>query len=214
MASPKLDTRIYEDVLYVDGVFRRDHVMERALHYRCKQYFDQHYKGVFFVGDEHKDEIFQESFICLWENIINRRIFVENGILKGRGGELFSGRLMTYFMSIAKNKYLEWARQVNQVLFNELEVKKKEYEISMSNTQHDSNNDELMLEIISDCISHLSECCNQILTLFYYESINLDGILRILPSFESKDALKTAKYKCMDNLRKSANMILQRRINV
>ena len=34
-----------------------------------------------------------------------------------------------------------------------------------------------------------------------------------LPSFESKNALKTAKYKCMENLRKSAEEIHRRYIN-
>ena len=58
MAEARLYARTYSDVAYVEGMYRRDPVMERALHKHCKQYFDENYRGVFFVGDEHKMEIF------------------------------------------------------------------------------------------------------------------------------------------------------------
>ena len=58
MAVTRLNVKTYSDVAYVEGVFRRDPMMERALHYHCKRYFDENYKGAFFVGNKHKDEIF------------------------------------------------------------------------------------------------------------------------------------------------------------
>jgi len=73
--------------------------------------------------------------------------------------------------------------------------------------------EEDMLGIIADCISHISERCNQILTMFYYEKKTLDDIMAELPTFESKNALKTAKYKCMETLRKTANEIFHRQQN-
>lgn len=201
----------YSDAIYVDGVYRRNPRAERALHYYCKRYFDEHYKGVFFVGDEYKDEIFQESFIKLWENIMNRKLFVEDGLLKGRDGELFTGSLLTYFMSIAKYKYMEWAREnVHRVTDEEEERRRREQEVEMFKTMLYDNDENVMLEIISDCMSHMSERCNQILSMFYYEMKTLDYIMLELPTFESKNALKTAKYKCMENLRVAANNIYKR----
>ena len=44
-----------------------------------------------------------------------------------------------------------------------------------------------------------------ILTLFYYEEKDYDEMLVIMPTFKSKDALKTAKYKCLKRLRDSVN---------
>lgn len=105
-----MNSKEYTDVAYVDGVYRRNPVMERALYDHCKQYFDENYRGVFFVGEEHKMEIFQEAFIKLWENIEKRKIHVEDGMLKGKEGMPFTGKLTTYFMGIAKNKYREWVR--------------------------------------------------------------------------------------------------------
>ena len=75
------------------------------------------------------------------------------------------------------------------------------------------SDDETMLEIIADCISKMSKQCNQILTMFYYEEKTLDDIMTELSTFESKNALKTRKYKCMEELRKSAKSIYRRYLN-
>ena len=72
---------------------------------------------------------------------------------------------------------------------------------------------EAMLEIIADCLSHMPERCNQIITMFYYEEKGLDDIIKELQTFESKNALKTAKYKCMENLRKAVREIYYRHVN-
>ena len=210
----RLNVKIYSDVAYVEGVFRRDPMMERALHYQCKRYFDENYKGVFFVGNEHKDEIFQEAFITLWEKIMNKKIYVEDGELKGKDGNAFSGKLTTYFMSIARLKYLEWAREnLHRYTDEEDERRRQEQEMEMFKSLLYDSDDETMLEIIADCISKMSKQCNQILTMFYYEEKTLDDIMLELKTFDSKNALKTRKYKCMEELRKSAKSIYRRYLN-
>ncbi len=207
----------YSDVAYVEGVVskekRKREQVSRALQNHCKRYFDENYRGVFFVGNEYKDEIFHEAFIKLWENIDKRKIYVEDGILKGKGGEPFSGKLTTYFMSIARLKYLEWTKQNRRILSIEEKMIRQKVDIEMIKTILYDSDDEKMVEIIADCISHTSERCNQILTMFYYKEKTLDDIMAELPSFESKNALKTAKYKCMETLRKTANEIYQRYLN-
>lgn len=213
MTLTRLNVKTYSDAAYVEGVFNRDPIMERALHYHCKRYFDENYKGVFFVGNEYKDEIFQNAFIKLWENIANKKIYAEDGVLKGKGGEAFSGKLTTYFMSIAKLKYLEWARENLHMVSEEEENRRRKQEKELFKTLLYDSDDEVMLEIIADCISHMSERCNQILTMFYYEEKTLDDILIEMPTFESKNALKTRKYKCMEELRKSAKSIYRRYLN-
>lgn len=214
MAVTRLYVKTYSDAAYVEGVFKRDPIMERALYYHCKRYFDENYKGVFFIENEFKYEIFQNAFIKLWENIANKKIFVEDGVLKGKGGDAFSGKLTTYFMSIARLKYLEWVREnLHKASGEEEERRRREQEIELFKTLLYDSDDEVMLEIIADCVSHMSERCNQILTMFYYEEKTLDDIMIELPTFDSKNALKTAKYKCMETLRKSAKSIYRRYLN-
>ncbi len=214
MAETRLFASKYSDVTYVEGMYRRDPIMERALHKHCKQYFDENYRGVFFVGDEHKMEIFQEAFIKLWENIEKRKIYVEDGVLKGKNGEPFTSTLTTYFMGIARLKFLEWTRQHSfgpDAEEEERRRKIKDAEIYKEMLYDESEN--AMLEIISDCISHMSERCREILSMFYYHEKSLDDILFEVPTYKSKNALKTEKYKCIENLRKSANEIYRRYIN-
>jgi len=214
MAVTRLNAKTYSDIAYVEGVFNRNPIMERALHNHCKRYFDENYKGVFFVGNEHKDEIFQEAFITFWEKIMNKKIYVEDGVLKGKDGDAFTGKLTTFFMSIARLKYLEWSRE-NLHRYTDEEEKRcrRGQEMELFKTLLYDSNDETMLEIIADCISKMSKQCNQILTMFYYEEKTLDDIMMELPTFDSKNALKTRKYKCMEELRKSAKSIYRRYLN-
>lgn len=214
MTVIKYDAPTYSDAAYVKGVANRDERMASALYKHCKRYFDENYRGVFFVGNEYKDEIFQEAFIALWEMIASEKIFVENGELKGKGGKRFSAKLTTFFMSVAKRKYLEWVRKNNP--FETKEEDELQCWISEIDIISDllfDNEDDVMFEIILDCISHMSKRCNEILTMFYYEEKNLDEIMKEIPDFKSKNALKTRKYKCMEELRTTANSIYQRHLN-
>ena len=56
----------------------------------------------------------------------------------------------------------------------------------------------------------MPERCYEILTKFYYEEKDLDSILKEIPSIESKNALKTKKHKCMENLREGARETYER----
>lgn len=209
----KLKAKTYSDAAYVEGVSRHDREMERALYEHCKRYFDDNYRGVFFISSEvQKMEVFQNAFITLWENIERGKIRVEDGVLKGKEGNLFTSSLTTYFMGIAKLKYLEWAREHSRI-DREEEGQSRGMDLNAYRDLLYDDGKEAMLTIIADCISRMSERCNQIISMFYYEEKNLDDILEALPSFKSKDALKTAKHKCMENLRKTAQEIYHRYLN-
>lgn len=211
MVTIKIKLETYSDVDFVEGVYKRNRIIENALNLHCKKYFDQNYKSVFFAGSDMKDEIFQESFITLWEIIEKRIIYVEDGELKGKNGKPFKGRLTTFFMSIARFKYLEWVRKnssYNEYGNDELKSIKDVWEF-LDNVPENK----IQYEILSYCISQMPKGCNRILTMFYYEEKNLDSIMIEIPTYKSKNALKTAKHKCMENLRISANAIYNRYIN-
>jgi len=191
--------------------------VERTLFFHCKQYFDDHYQSLFFVDEEPRKDIFQESFIQLWQNIERRKIYVEDGTLKGKKGEEFEGSLTTYLMSIARLKYLEWVREEAKY-----RLKLKKNKDNQDNKDHEDveeefekwilygDEEDIKLEIISYCISHMSQRCNEILTRFYYRDMSLNEILADLPTYNSKDALKTEKHKCMKRLESSAKDLYNR----
>lgn len=203
--------KTYTDVEFVDGICREDRRCQNALYAHCRRYFEDNYKGVFFAGDNEKSDIFQESFLQLWRNIENKRVYVENGSLYGKAGKPFTGQLTTYFMSIAKYKYMEWVRQSHDELLDDEFMGQFFDELSKNQTNEKENIDKerARYEILAECVSQISKRCNEILTKFYYECKSLDEILDELKTFLSKDALKTTKYKCMENLRVSANAMWQ-----
>ena len=206
---------LYTDIAFVEGVSCGNPTIEHALYSHCKRYFDRHYMAVFFADEDVRNDIFQESFIKLWENIEQRKIFVEDGTIKGKGGKAFTGSLTTYLMGIARLKFLEWTRK-NPVAGDFRDNVKRpdsdDDDIGYDMLYDDGEN--AMIDIIADCICHMSERCKEILTLFWYKEKSLDDMMLELPTYKSKDALKTEKYKCMTNLKQSAHEIYDRYVKV
>ena len=201
------------DAAIVDGVYRHDRKMGNALYEACRNYFDDNFRGIFIVNEDDEKDIFQNSLETLLKKIEDRKIYVEDGVLIGKNGKPFTSSLTTYFMGIAKLKYKEWVRDHPIGPHIEPENGEKLGSKSDEDLYRDilyEEGETAMLSIIADCISRMSERCNQILTLFYYEEKSLDEILDIIPSYKSKNALKTEKNKCLNTLRESANTIYKR----
>ena len=201
----------------VEGMYKRHRESEFELYKYCSEYFWKNYRGVFFVLEDSAAEILQNSFITLWEKIERRIIYVEAGQIFGNDGLPLRGSILTYFMSIAKIKYLEWTREHPSYDDPETEMAKKVKEEGFDANEYISmlydSSENVMLEIIADIVSHMSGRCSEILTKFYYEEKDLDQILLEIPSIESKNALKTKKYKCMETLRETAKDIYKRYVN-
>ena len=125
--------------------------------------------------------------------------------------------ILTYFMGIARLKFLEYVRDEpsHTVSYAEEEGggRGRTFDVRQYvSTLYDSADDS-MLDIISDLVSRMSGRCGEIIRKFYYEGKNLDAILLEIPTIESKNALKTKKYKCMEALRGSAKEIYHRYLN-
>lgn len=197
----------------VAGMYEKDERMQAELYAYCSQYFKANYRGVFFADEEMATEIFQNAFITLWENIERRKIYAGDGMVMGKNDEPLDGSVLTYFMGIARIKYLEWTREHPFYADAGTEMGRNVGDEKFDaqqyiNMLYDSE-DNKMIEIISDVVSRMSRRCYEILSKFYYEEKNLDTILLEIPSIESKNALKTKKYKCLETLRASAKNIYQ-----
>lgn len=201
----------------VAGMYDKNKKIQSELYAYCSRYFWANYRGVFFVDEKSAKEIFQNTFIAMWENIERRKIYVSDGIVMGKNNEPLNGSILTYFMGIARIKYKEWVREHPSYADPETEKRRKIREKGFDAQQYINmlydQEDNKMLDIIADVISHMSERCNEILSKFYYEEKNLDTILLEIPTIESKNALKTKKHKCMESLRDSARDIYRRYLN-
>lgn len=202
----RFSKQIKESELVI-GTYNKSKKAQYDIYKYCYNYFKHNYRGIFFINDEDSaNEIFQNSFIKLWENIENKKIQVKDGILMGKDSKPLKGSLLTYFMGIAKLKYLEYVRE-NPIIPNLDTLLNKENEYSKNEliSIMYGHTDNIQLEIISDLLSKMSERCREILTKFYYEEKNLDRILIEIPSITTKEALKTRKHKCMTMLKETAN---------
>ena len=201
----------------VAGMADKDRRIQYDLYAYCSDYFWDNYRGVFFADENVAAEILQNAFVALWESIERRKIYVEDEIVMGKDKKTLSGSILTYFMSIARNKYLEYGREHPVYADSETELGRLLREEGFDHNEYidmfyDSG-ENMMLEIIADVISHMSPRCSQILTKFYYEEKKLEAILKEMSTIESYDALKTKKNKCMNALRKSAREIYCRKLN-
>lgn len=200
----------------VSGMADKDLSMQYELYAYCSDYFWDNYRGVFFADEKAAAEILQDTFIAFWENIERKKIYVDDGIVMGKDAKPLNGSILTYFMSIARNKYLEYVREHPVYTDPETELgrllRKEGFNPNEYTDMLYDSGENMMLEIIADIISHMSPRCSQILTKFYYEEKKLEIILKEMPTIESYAALKAKKNKCMNMLRKSAREIYYRKL--
>lgn len=210
----------HTDVEYVSGVLNNNSKLTEELYEVCKLYYMEKFNEVFFKeAAENKDDIFQNSFIKLWENIMCGKLFVEEGRLKGHDKKDFRGSLKTYLMSIAYLKYLEVGRRNPQNKKKEIDspeaqkkVKQSFEDLGITDILYGEEND-VMLQIISDCISHMSVRCNQIMTMRYLKNLDLKTVWDELPTFKSYNALKNEASRCKKKLKVCANGIYDNYLN-
>lgn len=197
----------YSDAAFVEGIINHDPVMQKQFYLSCKKYFTEHYRALFFAPEHLREDIFQNTYLALWDNIERGKIGVRDGVVTGKEDKPLKCSLMTYMMSIAQLKYKEVARQtVREARFSDLAERNSKVLQEVVAAGEWLHQDERIgkLEAISDCIAVMSERCRQILTLFYADGMKLDEMLAVLPTFTSKKALKTAKTKCLDKLRNNS----------
>ena len=209
--------QLEKEARLVAGMYEKDRKVESEMYAYCSRYFWANYRGVFFADEETATEIFQNAFIAMWENIEHRKIYASESKVMGKNDEPLSGSILTYFMGIARIKYLEWAREHPAHTDPETEmgqkIKEEGFDIEQCMHMLYDADDNQMLDIIADVISHMSERCSEILSKFYYEEKDLDTILLEIPTIDSKNALKTKKHKCMESLRTSARNIYHNYLN-
>lgn len=129
-------------------------------------------------------EIYQQSMIVLYENVIHGKL---KDLTKAK----------TYLFGIAKNK------------FHDLWRKESKWE-SLGDTDFSVNPDPMMEEyeeeahkinVVKSSLVELGEPCKTILEQYYYHKKNMTEIAETL-QYKNTDTAKNQKYKCMQRLKK------------
>ena len=190
--------REYSDAEVIEGLQNYNRDVERNFFRSCKAYFEERYNGVMVLskGTRDEEDLFQDSFLKLWQEIQSRRIYIRDNYAwrtdKTGTNRRMSASLKTYLMAIAKYKNYEMIRE------DEIYVPEQ----SDAADRLEEEPEEYTAEwIVEQCVNDLPPRCKDILTLFYYEGKSLDEILSIRNENQSKDGLKTGKSKCMKTLK-------------
>jgi len=182
----------------IEGLQHNDVAVERSFYLSCQRYFKDRHSGVFDFKGGAKDEqdLFQDSFLKLWQEIQTRQIYVRDNyawrIDRNGNDRKMSASLRTYLLSIAKYKNYELIREEEIYVPERINASDREDE------QPEQYTSEWIVEM---CVNALPPRCKEILTLFYYEGKSLDEILAIREENQSKLGLKSGKSKCMKSLK-------------
>lgn len=193
----------FTDVEVVEGLQRHDHRMEEWFFKKAGQYFDDHFRDVFFDKDS-RQEIFQNTFLKLWMEIDNLRICVCDECVYRRQNDgsyqKMTCQLTTFLMAFARTEYREMVRSQREDPYADVFEHLQQAELTTA-ALGEEDTEETKNRIVDECINQLPPRCTEILTLFYYKGMSLDEILEMRKENTSKNGLKTAKNKCMNTLR-------------
>jgi RNA polymerase sigma factor (sigma-70 family) len=174
----------FSDDAIVAGILSND--LNEIIFYIYKQYAELISFNVVTMGGSLQDgeDIFQETVVTFID-LVRKSKFRGDSSVK------------TFLVSVARNIWL-----------NELKKRKsgdqraKVFETSRGHIENDvieNLNKREMREQLLSLMGHLGESCRKILTLFYYENLSFEEIIRKM-GYESEQVARNKKYKCMKEL--------------
>ncbi len=186
----------YSDVEYVRGIHSGDADIQMHFYRKCRSLFDRGTAKYGSIGADGKNDLFQDSFVILWEKIERGSIYVAEGkvVAMRRSGIVAEiSELSGYFMRIVRNLYLERLREKGSV-----EAIEEWRELAAEEPLWWDRSPELMREqIVRQSFMTLPHRCREILTMFYYKNMSLEEILAKRAENQSYNGLKTGKSKCL-----------------
>ncbi|MEE9437644.1 MAG: sigma-70 family RNA polymerase sigma factor [Saprospiraceae bacterium] len=132
-------------------------------------------------------EIFQESIIILYDNVMERKVTEAKASLK------------SYLYAIAKNKSLEFLRKKKKT--EPLQDYNFVLGIVLEAEREEKTEKEKQFVAIDIGLSKLGDPCKTLLQLFYYKKMKMDAISKLM-GYSNPNTVKTQKYKCIQRLKK------------
>ena len=158
-------------------------------------------KKRFEIGEEDCKDIFQESVIILYNNI-----------QLGKLNNLTSS-LSTYFISICKNKALEFIRKNSKYTHLETErsfdlidgeIKSDKIEALLALDDGDSVIQEQKEALVREIVKDLPSPCNELLWGFYRDELSMKTLAEMY-NYKSESSVKVTKHRCCEKFRARYN---------
>lgn len=158
-------------------------------------------KNRFGIDEDDCKDIFQESFIVLYNNI--------------QAGKLdnMTASLSTYFMSICRNKALEMlrgsAKSVNvdsemSLTLMDGEVQSEKIEALLALDNGDEAIEAQKEELVRTIVKNLPSPCNELLWGFYRDNLSMKSLAEMF-NYSSEGVVKVTKHRCCEKFRARYN---------
>ena len=137
------------------------------------------------ISNEEAIEIFQNSVIILYDNVIQGKVDKIDNI-------------KNYLFTIGKNKAFElFRRKKKKTNYDDISYA---YYIA---DEKDNNKQELETNIskMQVVLRQLGDPCKTLLELFYFKKMN-NSEIAVLMDYQNENTVKTKKYKCIQRARK------------
>lgn len=142
----------------------------------------------FGLESDEARELFQDSVVTLYENVINGRLVEMKSSIK------------TYLFAIGKNKAMElFRRRVRLESLTALPPEPVDAEVSSWESDSETMRRQRLMK---ECVRELGQACQDILSLYYFSQLSHAQICERL-SYKNEETVKSQKFKCMQQLRRN-----------
>lgn len=153
-------------------------------------------QGKFALARVDCEDIFQESFIILYQNIID-------GKLEG-----VTASLSTYFNSICRNKAFELIRKRGKTLmiideypdFTKSDFDSERIEFILSQDETTTQVEQRKSALVREIVKKLPEPCDKILWGVYRDGFSMKTMAEML-KYKNEDTVKATKHRCGEKFR-------------
>lgn len=136
------------------------------------------------LSGELAKEIYEESFVAFYKNVINEKLVNLDVDLK------------TYLFQIGRNLINNEFRRTKRI---DKTVEVPNLRVVDENVTESEMNHDLVKKAIRESIEELNESCLKLLTMFYFERLKYEDIMEVT-EYKTVDSIKTQKYKCFKKL--------------
>lgn len=153
-------------------------------------------KRNFSVSKDECEDIFQDSFIILYQN-------AQEGKL-----DTMTSSVSTYFMAICKNKTMELLRTKSKYIHAPIDDEQKKstpFLESKINKVLSFDNEDASIEqkeaLVRDIVKDLPSPCNELLWGFYRDGLSMKDLAKRY-GYSNENTVKVTKHRCCDKFKK------------
>ena len=129
-------------------------------------------------------DLYQQSIIVLYENIVNGKLLEMNANIK------------TYLYAVGKNKFSELKRHSNKT------TSEIDYDIVQDNSSlyGDTEKTNELIRYSEKALQRLGNPCKELLEFYYYHKKSMHEITELL-GYKNEGSARNQKYKCLIRLK-------------